>query len=650
MRCFAGCLMAALFVVFSILPVSAQDAGSFTGEFIRDFHADIVVQKSGTLDVTETITVKAEGYRIRRGIYRDIPLKSFTEGGLWEKNGFKLLAVERDGQPETYKTEWKGRFLRIYLGKESVILRPGDYTYTIHFETTRQLRYFDDYDEVYWNVTGNFWAFPILRASATVYLPEGAVAKQAEAYTGSYGNSGADYLGGATGGSEVRFEASRPLEPEEGLTVAVGFTKGVVALQEQTADSIFSANIGYVILCIAVILLPIYYLFAWVRVGRDPPGPPVIPLFHPPEGMEPAAVSYAHFNGFKSSGTKDFSFIAALLSLGVKKRLVIDDPDYGSVKFSRGETPEQKDLPQGERALYENLLGSRGSIELNKGNGKTLLAARSAFQRAIRARHSGKYYRLNVGWFVVGLVIFAPVLVLGMATQSPPDDAMAYLIPTIMTALFGSVAFYIGLGMWSDGIGGNFRRMIAGLLMMIGVLVFGTGLSVLIFADAFFWYRVLGALLMFNIAFAGLMVRLLGAPTEMGVSVLHKIEGFKLYLTTAETNRLNMRDAPELSEELFERYLPYAAGLGVEEPWTDAWAAQMRRMSPASAGSYHPGWYHGHSNWSTDGLGRATAASVAAVSSAMASAMPAPKSSSGSSGGGGGFSGGGGGGGGGGGW
>ena len=237
-----------------------------------------------------------------------------------------------------------------------------------------------------------------------------------------------------------------------------------------------------------------------------------------------------------------------------------------------------------------------------------------------------------------------------MATQSPPDDAMAYLIPTIMTALFGSVAFYIGLGMWSDGIGGNFRRMIAGLLMMIGVLVFGTGLSVLIFADAFFWYRVLGALLMFNIAFAGLMVRLLGAPTEMGVSVLHKIEGFKLYLTTAETNRLNMRDAPELSEELFERYLPYAAGLGVEEPWTDAWAAQMRRMSPASAGSYHPGWYHGHSNWSTDGLGRATAASVAAVSSAMASAMPAPKSSSGSSGGGGGFSGGGGGGGGGGGW
>ncbi|WP_158285696.1 DUF2207 domain-containing protein [Pseudohoeflea suaedae] len=642
--------MAVLFLVGSILPVTAQDAGGHTGELIRNYHADILVQQSGTLDVTETITVMAEGDRIRRGIFRDIPLKTFTYGGLWEKNGFKLLAVERDGQPETYRTEWNGRFLRIYLGRESVLLRPGVHTYTIRYETTRQLRYFDDYDEVYWNVTGNFWAFPILRASATVYLPDGAVARQAKAYTGAYGTEGADYTGGATGGAEVRFEATRPLDVEEGLTVAVGFTKGVVALQEQTAGSIFSANIGYVILFVAGILLPLYYLFAWFRVGRDPPGPPVIPLFHPPEDMEPAAVSYAHFNGFKSSGTKDFSFIAALLSLGVKKRLVIDDPDYGSVRFRRGKATVQGGLPHGERALYDKLLGSRESIELNKANGKTLLSARSAFQSAIRSRHSGKFYRLNMGWFILGLVVFIPLLILGLATQSPPDAASTYLVPALITAIFGSIAFYIGLGMWTDGIGGNFRHSVAGLLMAIGCLVLAAGLSVMIFADGIFWYRVLGVLLMFNVAFAALMVRLLGAPTKKGVDVLNGIEGFKLYLTTAETNRLNMRDAPELSEELFERYLPYAAGLGVEEPWTDAWAAQMRRMSPAQASAYRPGWYRGRSSWSTEGLGRATAASVAAVSSAMASAMPAPKSSSGSSGGGGGFSGGGGGGGGGGGW
>ena len=144
-----------------------------------------------------------------------------------------------------------------------------------------------------------------------------------------------------------------------------------------------------------------------------------------------------------------------------------------------------------------------------------------------------------------------------------------------------------------------------------------------------------------------LMFFLLGAPTLQGAKVLSRIEGFKLYMETAETNRLNMRDAPQMSEELYERYLPYAAGLGVEEPWSRAWAAHLARVSPDRKHDYHPTWYRGRS-WTPDRIGSATAASVAAVSAAMASAMPQPKSSSGSSGGG--FSGGGGGGGGGGGW
>jgi uncharacterized membrane protein len=127
---------------------------------------------------------------------------------------------------------------------------------------------------------------------------------------------------------------------------------------------------------------------------------------------------------------------------------------------------------------------------------------------------------------------------------------------------------------------------------------------------------------------------------------MSRIDGFKLYLTTAETNRLNLRDAPQMSEELFERFLPYAAGLGVEEPWSKAYSSHLARTMPDRDREYHPAWYSGR-NFS-DGISNATRASVAAVSAAMAASMPAPKSSSGSSGGG--SSGGGGGGGGGGGW
>ncbi|MGI9371359.1 MAG: DUF2207 family protein, partial [Hyphomicrobiales bacterium] len=128
------------------------------------------------------------------------------------------------------------------------------------------------------------------------------------------------------------------------------------------------------------------------------------------------------------------------------------------------------------------------------------------------------------------------------------------------------------------------------------------------------------------------------------------IEGFKLYLSVAEAERMNMADAPDVTQDLYEEYLPYAIGLGVEEPWSEAFASQLARAIPdeTSRTPYRPRWYAG-SNWNSGSLGRMTTGFVDNMSSSMASAMPAPKSSSGSSGGGG-FSGGGGGGGGGGGW
>jgi uncharacterized membrane protein YgcG len=642
MRIVLGFLLAVALAVLSGLPAGAA-------EVIRIFDADIQVRPDGTLEITETITVTAEGNQIRRGVYRDIPVRTMSEGGLWSENGFELLSVERDGQDEPYHTEWQGRYLRLYLGQEEVFLSRGAHTYVIRYETTRQLRYFEDYDELYWNVTGNFWAFPILEATATVHLPEGAKAQQLAAYTGGFGESNSDATAEGEGTSTVRFATTRPLGVQEGMTIGVGFTKGVVAIQEETGATLIWSNLGLIVLFAGGLFVPLYYLLAWNRVGRDPPGRAIIPLFHPPEGMEPAAISFAHFNGFRSAGSKDLSFIAALLSLGVRKQLVIEEAGGGDISLKRTARGEGVDQPlgEGEGALYRGLLGSREAIRLDKANGKTLLSARTAFQSVIRRRHAGKYYKVNLGWFIGGLVLLVGSFILGMILQSPPDDGLVYIIPTLMTSVFGSVLLSLGFFMWSDGIGGYFRRSVAGVLMVLGALILSIGVMVVLFGGTLVWYRAIAGLLIFNVVFAAVMFRLLGAPTTLGVDILNRIEGFKLYLETAESNRLNMREAPEMTEELFERYLPYAAGLGVEEPWSDAWAAQLRRIAPERSTDYQPRWYHG-TNLSPGNLGAATAASVAAVSSAMASAMPAPKSSSGSSGGG--FSGGGGGGGGGGGW
>jgi uncharacterized membrane protein len=146
------------------------------------------------------------------------------------------------------------------------------------------------------------------------------------------------------------------------------------------------------------------------------------------------------------------------------------------------------------------------------------------------------------------------------------------------------------------------------------------------------------AIALVNVAF----FHLLRAPTIVGRKVMDEIEGFRLYLSVAEAEWMNMPKAPEMSPDLFEAYLPYAVALGVEKPWSDAFQSHMARVMPGRD-AYRPSWYRG--SWSSDSLGRATSGMVSSLSSSMTAAMP---SSSGS--GGGGSSGGGGGGGGGGGW
>jgi len=211
-------------VLFSLM----LTGGVWAREEIRNYLVDIEVRTDASIEVTETITVKAEGNDIRRGIYRDIPLRALDDRGLWSSIGFDLIEVLHNGQPSPYHTEWQGRFFRILIGKADVFIPHGEHEYAISYVIDKQLQHYDRYDEIYWNAIGNSWSFPILSAVARVNLPEGAIAEHLAAVTGAVGQSGGDFEAYGEGESEVRFELTKPLETEQGMTIAVRFTKGVV--------------------------------------------------------------------------------------------------------------------------------------------------------------------------------------------------------------------------------------------------------------------------------------------------------------------------------------------------------------------------------------------------------------------------------------
>ncbi|HEU0311479.1 MAG TPA: DUF2207 domain-containing protein, partial [Sphingomicrobium sp.] len=213
----------AAFLALLLLPQAAA-----AEEKILRYYSDIAVQQAGDLLVTETITVQAEGNQIRRGIYRDFPTRYKGRHGERIRVAFDLIDVTRDGRPEPARTEARGNGVRIWIGDEDVFLDPADYRYTIRYRTSRQLGRFKDFDELYWNVTGNGWIFPIDEAEARITLPSPARFGQRAAYTGIQGATGQQSEVVSERPGEITFRTTMPLAPYEGMTVAVSWPKGVI--------------------------------------------------------------------------------------------------------------------------------------------------------------------------------------------------------------------------------------------------------------------------------------------------------------------------------------------------------------------------------------------------------------------------------------
>ncbi|MGI9480994.1 MAG: DUF2207 domain-containing protein [Hyphomicrobiales bacterium] len=640
-------IRAAALLFLTLLCVSVSPA--FADEEILSFESTVIVREDGTLSVDEVIRVRAEGRSIRRGIFRDFPVRSKTKHGFWNYVGFELTGVLKDDRNEPHFMEQHGNFVRIYIGEPSVYLRPGEYTYTIKYETTRQLRHFDDLDELYWNVTGNFWSFPIRKVIARIVLPDGAHMSRKAAYTGQHGAQGKDFQIVHEANNSIVFTTTRTLNSREGLTVAAGWQKGIVA-QLSITSVIFRFlwnNFGFFLLLTGVFALGRYFYRTWWKVGRNPPKGTIIPLFKPPVNLSPAAVSYIHYQGFEHAGkgaTKPF--IAALISLAVKGYMNLSET--GDDLILKNTKQGSSKLGSGEKSIFSRLLEERSEFEVTKKNGKKLKSAQNVFNSTILHEYEGVFFKHNLGFFVAGLVVSFALLIGSFVFQQPDETTFGMLVVSLLSAVVGTFVFFQGLRRLNGWVPGGGSQILGFIFAILGVVIllptllapFNAGnLATALMAAA---TGILGAM---NVLFF-FLVR---APTPGGRQVMDEIEGFHMYLATAEAERMNMAGAPEMSRQLFERYLPFAIALGVEKPWSDAFSAHLARSAPdeRSSTSYQPRWYSG-SHWDADRLGRTTSNMVSSMSASMQSAMPAPKSSSGS--GGGGFSGGGGGGGGGGGW
>ena len=613
---------------------------SAQSERIRHFKSNIQVHQDGSLTVTEDISVVCARKEIKRGIFRDFPTKYKDRYGNTIRVGFEVLRVSRDGRPEPYHIKKLSNGERVYIGQENILLNPGPYTYTITYKTYRQLGFFKDFDELYWNVTGNGWIFVIDQVEAVVELPPGASILNEAAYTGLSGQKGQEFVTDFDEHGNITFATTRKLMPSEGLTIAVAWPKGFVT-EPTSVDKLrhmWKDNRSAAAALVGFLLLIAFYTLAWIKVGKDPEEGTIIPLFSPPKWVSPALARLI----MRLGSLDEKLFAVAVVNMAVKGFLTIKEYDgevFTLKKTGNGEAL----LSGGETKIARKLFGSGRKIKLKQVNHAKIAAAKKELQKYLRKTARNKYFVLNSGFFLTGLVITG--LTLGVV---------------ILGARQFDLAVFMGvwLSIWTAGCFALALRMIRAWKSAlrsggISALRSSGAPAATVFALPFFAGELFGlctfskavsplaaVTLVAMIVINALFCHLLKAPTLTGRKLMDKIEGFRLYLSVAEKERLNILNPPEKTPELFEKYLPYALALDVENQWSEQFANVL--SAAATDGGYRPGWYRGRSWRTTDMTGFASTLGTS-FAGAISSASTAPGSSSGS--GGGGSSGGGGGGG-----
>lgn len=500
-------LIAAALLVLAAVPAAAQRT-----LVIERFDASVNVDRDGSVLVEEVIQPRFRGSW--NGIYRTIPVQYRTPQGLNYTLRLQIVSVtDETGRDLKYETSSERHYRKIKIWVPGA--NDATRTVRLRYRVPNALRFFEDHDELYWNVTGDEWDVPIESASADIHLPDGVEGVRATAFRGAYGST--DQANVEIGSGRVRVEAIDGLGFHEGLTVVVGWNPGVVHRPTalETASRVVFSNLPLAI-------PPLVFVGMWMlwrQRGRDPKIGPVTTRYEPPDKMTPAEV------GTLVDGKPDMRDITAtIVDLAVRGYVHISETSsdgllgfFSSKDYHFKVTKPTSDwaaLKPHERGLLAAMFAAGDEVDLSDLKNK--------FYKHLPGLRDGLYAGLVEGGFYKGRPdrVRALYIVGGVIA----GFAIGFLSSAVMS-LFGMVS---GAG------------VAAGVLSAIVIILFGLFMP---------------------------------SRTVRGTRELESVLGFQEFLSRVEADRLErMVKTPEM----FETFLPYAMALGVEDNWARAFEGIYR--------------------------------------------------------------------------
>lgn len=540
-RIFSYCLFFTFLVIGGI-----YFSPAFALEKITNFDAVIKMRSNSEIEVSERIEYDF-GTDKRHGIFREIPIRYQARGGNYRLRLSNISVADESGIPYQFEISSSRGKKKIKIGDADALVS-GKKTYVISYTVGRAINYFDTYDELYWNITGNDWQVVIDRASAVVMFPKNINSGElrTDCFSGILGSTARCASKGTVlpskDGAEGLFFSQTVLDVKEGMTVVIGVPKGIMQKPSLLKEFLMTLQDNWA-MGIPFIVLGVLSYF-WYAKGRDPRGRgAIIAQFDAPDNLTPAEVGTILD---EHAQTKDIS--AQIIDLAVRgylkisrieeKGILWNSTDYLLEKLQNEETLGN----EFEKRLMENLFAGNlekiSAIDIKDETGKMM----------VRGGIATSFNRL-----------------------SDLKETFPKGVRGIMDKMYESTV-YKGYFPESPGKIRKIYSTIGGLLIM-GMLFFGR--------------TFVGEITAWSIIVSGALIVLFGlimpAKTRKGVLAREHILGLKEYLKVAEKDRIKFHNAPEKNPERFEKLLPYAMVLGVEEEW----AAQFEDVYKEN-----PNWYH----------------------------------------------------------
>ncbi|WP_428897332.1 DUF2207 domain-containing protein [Parelusimicrobium proximum] len=591
-------------------------------ERIYEFSSHMTVSADSSAVITERITLYADHQEIRRGIYRVLP-RTFQDNKIKGYMNYTVLSLKRNGLAEPYFTEREGNNLAVGFGNDNYLDR-GIHTYELTYKIDKAVGFFEDSDEIYWNVTGNDWDFIIDKADFSLTLPAGAevITDGISVYTGGKKHRGKD---ASFDSARLYFYTTAPVYKGQGFTVAVPFKKGIVTPPPAAAQikGAVMANLEIFIFPIMTLLFCAVLYALWVAFGRDKKHAVVIAQYEPIQGINAPMTSYIMNMGSDGS---DRILSLYILEMAMKGCVVIEKKGSSFTLFPTGKHEEY--LTAKEQEVYKGLFPSESPLKL--GGYKPQLGRIAGETAKYYAQAGKKYFSENKHIFMLSLLFIWIFMVTGGVMGSITNREMPAAMSVFISIFY--MAFMVPAVLLASSTAAAFEqkdkaKTITSFIIFMVIAGFITAHSSAFLTigikNAFATLSYIVNLLILTFA-AGCFKHAIKQYTKEGSDTEAYLLGFKLYMQTGEGGRVAASN-PEEGADVFCNYLPYAIALGVENQWSKHFASQIntqdgeRTLERRGIGGFY--------RRGSMSASMATAMLMSGLSSSVSSATTAPSKS-----------------------